>query len=379
MERVTRAVETRRAAAWAPILILSVIMRPEYRGLTDMLPKVGCTRLPETPADKVLQVERWSFKGELETPLEVATAYINGMGNARSAMETLFFLQRIDPTYVFLCGIAGSLDPESVDLGDVVIARSVRWWNLNKVTKDSTKPKRDGLAKYLKIGDHYFRKQFSTVGEHSNHWDRRLVGFVDNSQGLLFSNTDSTLLKLKSKLRGGKDRRSELYYDNIVSWEYVLSDQDIREQIRTDSEGGLVIEMEGAGFCSSIKRQNEEIETLQKLNRTELRIRAEPFVFRGVTDLCHDKGSEDQRWRTIAMANATNALVQFLGTKSVVGPVGRIFVHEQQSLINFHQPAHQGAVQCAEWGCDHASSTRRPLRRPQSDERPATLDRVRTV
>src|ERR1051326_3095494 len=111
MATMTREVVPTRAAAYVPILILSIIISPEYKAVTELLPKAGAKRLPPTEMDKVLEIDRWEIKGELDKPIEVATGYINGMGNALSAMETLFYLQRISPRYVFLCGIAGTLEP----------------------------------------------------------------------------------------------------------------------------------------------------------------------------------------------------------------------------------------------------------------------------
>ena len=318
MKSVTRTVVPKRAAVRVQVLILSVIIDPEYKAVSELLPQVGATRLAQTDADKVLEIDRWSIEGESGYSIEVASAYINGMGNARSAMETLIYLQRTSPKFVFLCGIAGTLDPATAGLGDVIIAKSVQWWNLNKITKDSTKAAGEGHAKYLQLGEHFFRKDISPVGGHSNHWNKRLTQFAIEHKKLLRSNTDGTLLKLKSKLQQGAERASLLHYDKIVSWEFVLSDETIRDQIRRDPEGGLAIEMEGAGFASSITRSNEEVNTLQERTDTQIPGDTVGFVFRGVTDLCHNKGHEPQGWRKIAMFNAANALVDFLGTFSEV-------------------------------------------------------------
>jgi nucleoside phosphorylase len=315
MTKVIRTVKPTRPVVRVPVLILSVIIEPEHKAITELLPKAGATLLTQTEADKGLEINRWSIEGE-SAPIVVATGYINGMGNARSAMETLIFLQRTSPKFVFLCGISGTLDPAKAGLGDVVIGKSVQWWNLNKVTKDATKPAADGPTKYLQIGDHFFRKEISTVGKHNNYWNKRLTEFGEEHETLLRSNTDPALLKRRSALQKERGRQNVLHYEKIVSWEYVLSDKTIRDKIRKDSEGGLVIEMEGAGFASSITRLNEEVNVLQERTNTQIPGDTVGFVFRGVSDNCHDKGHEPQEWRTIAMYNAANALVDFLGTFS---------------------------------------------------------------
>ncbi len=272
-------------------------------------------RKAQTAVDQILEIERWLVTGELGKTFEVGTAFINGMGNARSALETFIFLDRVFPRYVFLCGIAGTLDPAKADLGDVIIAKSVQWWNLNKVTKDSAKAAADGHGKYLRLGDHYFRKDISTVGEHSAHWNRRLTRFTVDHHKRLMSNSDGALVKTKSELQRPATRDNILHYEKLVSWEYVLSEETIRDEIRRDPEGGLAIEMEGGGFSTSITRRNEEVNNRQKQTG---RIPGDTvgFVFRGISDLCHNKGHEPQEWRKIAMFNAASALVDFLGTFS---------------------------------------------------------------
>ena len=119
MESVTRRVVPSRAAVRVPVLILTVIIDPEFQHVSTLLPQVGAQLLAQTDADKVLEIDRWSFEGESAFSFEVATAYINGMGNARSAMETLLYLQRTSPKFVFLCGIAGRSIP--------TLPRSATW------------------------------------------------------------------------------------------------------------------------------------------------------------------------------------------------------------------------------------------------------------
>lgn len=316
MKSVTRVVKPKRAALHVPVLILSVLVEPELKAIVDFLPRVA-TRCPPTAADQALEIARWSVKREFGKTIEVATAFINGMGNARSAIETFIFLNRITPRYVFLCGIAGTLDPPKAALGDVIIAKSVQWWNLNKVMKDSAKASADGQSKYLHLGGHYFRKDISSVGGHTAYWHRRLTSFVAARKTRLLSNSDEALLKARSQLQNGGDRDNILHYDKIVSWEYVLSDKTIRDEIAKDSEGGLVIEMEGGGFATSVKRRNEEVNQLQEQEQTgRLPGDTVGFVFRGVSDLCHNKGREPQGWRTIAMSNAASVLIDFLATFS---------------------------------------------------------------
>ncbi|HEX3936526.1 MAG TPA: hypothetical protein VHX43_03395 [Xanthobacteraceae bacterium] len=189
------------AGLYVPVLILSVIIDPEYNAITEVLPRIGAKRCARTSADEILEIDRWLVTGELGKTLEVATAFINGMGNARSAMESFIYLERINPRYVFLCGISGTLCPEAVGLGDVVVAKSVQWWNLNKLTKDSAKAAADGSSKYLRLGEHYFRKEISVVGRQSTHWNKRLAYFASGNKNRLLSNTDGTMVNMAGRSR----------------------------------------------------------------------------------------------------------------------------------------------------------------------------------
>jgi nucleoside phosphorylase len=307
-EVMTRLVEPRRYGTHVPILILSITLDPEYHAVETLLPEIGATRLPQTDADKILEIERWNITRDDRQTMELATGYIDGMGNVRTALETLMYVQRISPRYVFLCGIAGSLEPRQIDLGDVVLGKTVTWWNLNKVQPDRNDD-------YFQIGDSYFRKEITNVGKHTRHWNMRLSKFQFSNKNLLRSNTDGTLLALKSRISGSASPRINLmHYGKIISWEYVLSHEHLRNELRRLTIDGLAIEMEGAGFYSSIERRNEELDLQQKQTNRSMETEVQGFIFRGISDLSFNKGTEDSAWRQIAMFNAAASLLKFVRT-----------------------------------------------------------------
>jgi nucleoside phosphorylase len=309
MEVISRKVEPSIYGAHVPVLILSITLNPEYNAVEQLLPKVKATRIAQTPADKLLEIDRWHIVADDGETIQVATGYINGMGNARTALETLIYLERVSPRFVFLCGIAGSLEPDEIGLGDVVLGKTVEWWNLNKV-----QPVAD--ARYLQIGDSYFRKEITTVGDHTNYWNKRLSSFQSSNTKQLMSNNDKKLLQLKTKIspKSPDVRANLVHYGKIVSWEYVLSHEHLRNELRRATIDGLAIEMEGAGFYSSIKRRNEELAAQQQITKHSMHTKVEGFIFRGISDLSHKKGTENQAWREIAMFNAAASLVEFLST-----------------------------------------------------------------
>lgn len=313
MEVISRTVEPSSYGVHVPVLILSITLNPEYKAVEKLLPKVSATRIAATPIDKLLEIDRWHIRANDGEEIEIATGYINGMGNARTALETLIYLERVSPRFVFLCGIAGSLEPDEIGLGDVILGKTVEWWNLNKV-----QPTAD--ARYLQIGDSYFRKEITTVGDHTNHWNKRLSDFQNSNTKQLMSNNDKTLLQLKARIspKTPNVRANLVHYGKIVSWEYVLSHEQLRKELRRATIDGLAIEMEGAGFCSSVKRRNEELAAQQKATNRSMHAKVEGFIFRGISDLSHRKGTENQAWREIAMFNAAACLVEFLGTFTAI-------------------------------------------------------------
>lgn len=310
LEVISRSVEPTKPGTFVPVLILSITLEPEYKSVEDILPDFA-RKHPRSETDRLLEIDRWTLTRDDRKSMEIATGYINGMGNVRTVLETSIYLERVSPRYVFLCGIAGSLEPSQIALGDVVISKTVDWWNLNKVQPDET-CKND--ARYLQIGDSYFRKEITSFGEHSNNWHRRLGRFQNSNRERLLSN-EGALLDLKSEItKSANPRSNQAHYGKIISWEYVLSHGSLRDELRKLTVDGLAIEMEGAGFCSSIKRRNEELEIQQKQTNRSMGTKVEGFIFRGISDLSHRKGSEAEEWRKIAMYNAASALVKFVRT-----------------------------------------------------------------
>jgi hypothetical protein len=202
--------------------------------------------------------------------------------------------------------------PDQIDLGDVVIGKTVDWWNLNKI--QPAIPNKG--SEHLLIGDSFFRKDLTLgIGQHTNSWNKRLTDFQNSDEERLPSNDDSKMLALKSRITAAANPRSNLiHYGKIVSWEFVLSHGDLRDELRTLTVDGLAIEMEGAGFYSSIRRRNDELDVQQRRTNRIMGIKVEGFIFRGISDLSHRKDSEDRAWRKIAMNNAASAMLNFVRT-----------------------------------------------------------------
>ena len=212
---ISRDVNATKPGYHVPILVLSVKIDPEYFAIEDYLPRCGAELIRNSWMDEQLHIDRWNLPREGLPNLEIATGFVNRMGNASSALETYIFLERLSPRFVFLCGIAGSLRPKKAKLGDVVVGKSVDWWILNKITDQK-------FDDCIRIGNKYFRLVKKQGTMYRNYWDKKLTKFQKNNSELLPSNNNAELLKLKSNIsaKGAKAHRNKIHYAGIMSWEF---------------------------------------------------------------------------------------------------------------------------------------------------------------
>lgn len=279
----------------SPILILTVLLEPEYKFFSKCFKSIGASLLDASSQDKQLHIERWQIDKPQGNSLEIALAFINGMGNAKSSLETFIYLDKIEPHYVFLCGIAGSLKPDKAALGDVVIAKKTKWHGYNKIWRTEKKRK-------------FELREFSEeMNSHTATIGKKISKFISNNAYVdLPSNAEKFYIDKVEKWTQEKNKinkPNKIHFKDIISWDYVLNDSVIRDKKAKLHSDNFAVEMEGAGFYHAIQRRNEEYEDA---------IGPVGFVFRGISDLCHRK--EDDVWREIASVNVAAALVNFLKT-----------------------------------------------------------------
>jgi nucleoside phosphorylase len=277
------------------------------------------------------------------TTIDICFHVIEGMGNMRTVLQIAPTLIALKPHMVFLTGLAGSLDPDYVSLGDVVVSTQAKMLYPDKIKevnqkkeqflpRDETTPSGvvclDQRKKYL--SQSFFRYRRDAI-----QW-KPSIPFMDNyisylrrANPLLLKSVDSdTVANLPAGLSNisPKVRSAVVFASDFVvdSGEYIafLRDRNGDEEndyyvqktgVRSHSRRKWinsslsVVDMESFGFFCTIEKVCNAITT-------------QAFSVRGISDLASEKekldeGTED-RVRGIAVQNALNVvldMVNFIG------------------------------------------------------------------
>lgn len=298
--------QKKSASPWRlDCLVVTALFDVEYESLSNQLdtrvanaaaaPKVEREKRWEQ-ADLLQGVERWKLTyNDEEGPkrLTLGTSHLRRMGIANAAVQIHRLVDFYNPNFVLMAGIAGSLEPEKVRLGDVVIGNFVRWEGYDKIS-----PKDDGCwelrpteTETLKMHDGIVATMRTFAGDE--------ISLPSND-----ATYRAQFPKLNNKTKA--PRPNEVHVGGIMSWDYVLNHKDIRDaKHRAVTPEVLAVDMESAGLLFALS------ETPTKA-----------IVFRGISDECHKKPDSKAKdpWRKIAADNAVACMFRFL---EVHGPALR--------------------------------------------------------
>ncbi len=194
----------------------------------------------------------------------VVLVMLLGMGNNEASLSTQQMIKRYQPKYVFMVGIAGGVKGK-VDLGDVVVAEFVHYYELAKITDKGS----ENRVKQLPS-------------------DRLLYGRSKNPELSNWSNSIVTTRPGKGKK---KTQLPKLHYGPIASGEKVIANQTNIDNLVNQCPKLLAVAMEGYGVASAASNHNPPPSFLE---------------VRGISDLADIK--KDDRWHSYA-ANAAAAFV----------------------------------------------------------------------
>lgn len=217
--------------------LLTALVNPEWQGLSKELLDQGWSLRPESdvPAKfNKASIEVWE-KEVAGAELRIFVGTINDMGQAAASLETMAFLDKCFPQAAILCGIAGSLKPNEVRKGDVVVGKQVHWRTQNKVEDcDSC----NNCAECEKCQAKFkYRMKTHIVPQLSASARKKLSKSVANLQQVLDL--------------GG----ANLHEGEIFTWDYVLSSERRATQVlSSDMAKALCVEMEAGGFLSAVQR-----------------------------------------------------------------------------------------------------------------------------
>ncbi len=298
------------------VLIFTAIEDLEAERLSRHLIRVDAKPVPPTEAERSLGLERWRVPSAKspDQPLEIITKCLKRAGNAASSIELaqIFFTQTRCRLVVF-CGIGGSLDPKDYPLGQVVVSKSVQWRGFDKISGDklSREMRKKVLddkavnSNLLNVIDAYCKDELAAkkptavglIDTGSKDFRRRIMDWVKQT---------AKIKELEEDLDGFE---ADQYFDQkkpmvkqgkVVSWDYVLNQKEVREELKKIDTDFAVVEMEGGGLSMVSRRAWEHFGDI------------EPVVLsiRGISDLCNVK--VDDVFRELAADHAAAFLTGFL-------------------------------------------------------------------
>ncbi len=179
-----------------------------------------------------------------------------GQGNPNAAQATERAISHFNPSYAFFVGVAGGI--KEVNLGDVVVAESVKGYHRSKATDKEVLPRGHGYSS-----------------------DYRLV---ERAKAMV--RKPDWLSKIKSE-----PREARAWVATIVAGEQVVASirAEVYKFIKANYSEAVAVEMEGLGFLTTIKATPS----------------VQGIVIRGISDLLTNKtATHDKKWQPIAARNA---------------------------------------------------------------------------
>lgn len=198
-------------------------------------------------------------------PIEVVIAEI-GKGTRGAAAHFERAISRFRPAAALFVGIAGSLKPESVRLGDVVVATKVSAYDGGKASDTF-------LVRPEVFHPHHALEQVARLTARSKRWLER----IDDA----------------------RDPSPRVHLDPIAAGN-VLVDGDsspLLELLKNNYNDSVAVEMEGSGF----------------LEAARLGADVPAGVIRGISDLTRGKAATDAKgWQRVAARNAAAFAAELL-------------------------------------------------------------------
>ncbi|WP_437839253.1 phosphorylase family protein [Sorangium sp. So ce1153] len=194
-----------------------------------------CAAFGLTDENRAKKDDRWYWRGRLALKqggaYEIVVAQPVDMGQVEAALLASDVIRHWKPRAALLVGIAGSTQAEKVKLGDIVVGKSVWYYEHGKVTPERTTPQPEMIP-----ADAALLKHFTGMMK----WG----GTVPTA-------------------RPDRERRgSKVHLGVIASGEEVIADAAARDEIASGHRKILAIEMEGYGFSRAVWQSFERVRHL---------------------------------------------------------------------------------------------------------------------
>lgn len=233
---------------------------------------------------------RLYFKGTIKTNIgdnyRIVATLLNTMGNLEAANATSDLINKWNPRYILVSGIAGGLDRSSQNFGDVIISDSIIYYESGKVKTTGIEPR---------------SRQFIS--------DRNLIMGMHK---LMLSNPQ---LNLPEKY---KNIKPKIEIGIIASGEKVISSSDEVHRLLQIHRKLIAVEMESAGMASAAFSAVKQIGFL---------------TFRGICDFADETKSDD--WQDLASYSAAAVLRKFIVSKPVSVSEGNWPMHKILKIVSY--------------------------------------------
>ena len=349
MPRKNKRAARKRAAPHNPVQppianIVLVVALPEER---DYFHEVVSNR-PNWTANTARRRYFCTYESP-DGPVSVAVQTLDGMGHIEAVVGTGSAIATITPQLVVMVGIAGSLNPNEVGLGDVVVSNGAKFYASDKVAQiypeDAKAQYVFGQAKDLKkakkgevivderdrfLSSSFLRYERKIVN--SSPMDGLLSGLESHlQQSQLGQLEDKKLPEMFAALTSSKRDRS-VHFGWLLGSHHVVDSAEYRDylveknleteldvhrqkgdadRVRWEDSPILAVDMESYGVLRAV----ETARTTPDLEGGCSNLFGGVIV-RGISDICEYKGDLDKETgnaiRRVAAANATEVALSLI-------------------------------------------------------------------
>lgn len=290
----------------------------------------------------------FKFKNESKEA-DVAVRTIDKMGHLEAVLAFNSAFNATSPELVILLGLAGSMNPNTVGLGDVVISNQIKTYTANKVGAISQNesdnphykffdlPPREDINGYIavdnrdKVQQHsYFRYIRDTI--ESPKVDMAISSVEHSLDEKALSQLDMSVIPNSLTSYSSMNRNRSIHYGWIFGSNYVIDSQEYRDYIiekNTDQKYDIYRQLNEHDKCKWCDGEllAVDMESYGVLKAVEV-MRSSPateggsnnlvggIVVRGISDLAETKGATDRtsknQIRRVAVQNAAKVTAQII-------------------------------------------------------------------
>ncbi|WP_193170224.1 5'-methylthioadenosine/S-adenosylhomocysteine nucleosidase family protein [Nisaea nitritireducens] len=280
--------------------------------------------------------------------VSVVVQTLDGMGHIEAVVGTGAAIATATPELVVMIGIAGSLNPVSIGLGDVVVSNTAKFYASDKVsqiypeesagyvfgTKDDLKNAKKGEV-VVDRRDRFLKSSFLRYERkvvHSAPMDGLLSGAEEYLKACDLEQIEVNALPDRFARLDSSSREREVHFGSLLGSHHVVDSAEYRDYlVEKNTNTQLDIHRQN-GDSGRVQWDNSQILAVDMESYGVLRAvetaRTTPdreggctnlfggVIVRGISDICEYKGDLDRDTgnaiRRVAAANATEVALSFI-------------------------------------------------------------------